>query len=369
MKKRQSSASVLAVVGAGAWGTAISVLQASNFERVKLFTREADAAEEITRFHTNSRYLDDARVPANVFATTCLEHALEGAETVVVAVPSHVTRDVASRVIEAMEPRARVVLATKGLERGTGLLSLEVWRLQTASALAPGRRAQADPLVLSGPNLALEISRGLPAVSSLGGTDPAAVRRAVADLEHPLLSLVGWHDPLGAQAAGALKNVYAVGCGMAVARGWGHNATAALVWRGLDETARFVRAVGGDPGVVATPAGVGDFIATCTSPLSRNHDLGRMVSGRSAGNEEVRGVREGAQTAAEAMRRGREVGVCMPLLEAVAGVLCGSHKPEAVLEAACRSREGAAPAPGAGEHARAMMTVLSRRPGVGVAGE
>ena len=328
---------ILAVAGAGAWGTTLASLEAANFERVFLFTPEADAVEEITRFHTNSRYLDEFRLPGNVFATASLERAVGQAGTVVIAVPSHAFRAVARSVLAACRPGARVVLATKGLEKGTGLLSLEVWR-EEASLAAAGRTKHDDALVLSGPNLALEICRGMPAVSSIAGVDGAAVRQAASSMGHDLLTLLPYNDPLGAQAAGALKNVYAVACGMGCALGWGDNAAAAIVWRGLEEMSRFARAVGGEARVVATPAGVGDFIATCMSPLSRNHDLGRIVCG-AGGSEDVRGVREGSQTASEASRRARALGLELPLLEAVSSVLAGVDKPGEVLRAACACPE------------------------------
>ena len=369
----ESSISVAAVVGAGAWGTALSMLQAHNFRRVHLFTQEADAAEEITRYHTNSAYLDDAHMPPNVFATTSLERALENAATLMIAVPSHASRQIARRALGIVNTKTRVVLATKGLEQGTGLLSIEVWRQEIASAAGSHKRRHRDPLVLSGPNLAREISRGMPAVSCVAGSDLLEVRRTIEALQHPRLALVPCGDPVGAQAAGALKNVYAVGCGMASALGWGDNAMAALVWRGLEETSRFAVALGGEATIVSTPAGVGDFLATCTSPLSRNHDLGRMVSGASVGSDEVRGVREGAQTASEALRRGRLLGVEMPLLEAVSGVLSGIHRPEAVLEAACGTPSRAPWLPDAqglvpATAARRTLLNLGVANGLGVAG-
>jgi glycerol-3-phosphate dehydrogenase (NAD(P)+) len=359
-QKDRNSGGTLAVIGAGAWGSALAGLQASNFSRVGVFTQEADSAEEVTRFHSNERYLDGVRLPANVLAWTSLERALEGATTAIVAVPSHASRPVARGVLALTGPRTRIVLATKGLEQGTGLLSIEVWREEIASA----RSRHRDPLVLSGPNLAREISLGMPAVSCLAGESAAQVGRAIQRLGHPLLTLVPFHDPVGVQAAGALKNVYAVGCGMARALEWGDNATAAMIWRGLDETERFVAALGGDPAVATTPAGVGDFVATCTSPLSRNHDLGRMISG-AAGGEEVHGVREGARTAAEALRRARALGIEMPLLEAVELVMSGVRKPETVLEAAC----GAPRRAHAFSHGATTRGLLTVRQSMGVATE
>jgi glycerol-3-phosphate dehydrogenase (NAD(P)+) len=364
--KQPGEPDTLAVLGGGAWGTTLAALQADNFRRVNLFTPEADAAEEMNRFHSNSRYLDDFVLPRNVFATTSIEVALDGASTMIVAVPSHAVREVARQAIDLALKGTRVVLATKGLEKGTGLLSIEVWREEQVSLACGARRKHPDPLVLSGPNLAREICSGLPAVSNVAGENAQAVRRAARALSHGLLTLVPYHDPLGAQAAGALKNVYAVGCGMASGLGWGDNVTAAIVWRGLEETAVFAQAIGGDPRVVSTPAGVGDFLATCTSPLSRNHDLGRTIVGADRGDEAVRGVREGAQTAGEALRRGRSLGLEMCLLDAIWSVLAGARKPAAVLEAACGTPRPAADRMGSGS-GLAPSPVLSPGFGHGIA--
>ncbi|HEY5532984.1 MAG TPA: NAD(P)H-dependent glycerol-3-phosphate dehydrogenase [Candidatus Anoxymicrobiaceae bacterium] len=330
--QNDSDSGTLAVIGAGCWGTTLASLQASNFARVNLFTPEVDVCEEIARFQTNSRYLDDFRLSRNVFATSSLERAVDDASVLIIAVPSHVTRGVARDLRGLFADRLSVVLATKGLEQNTGLLSLEVWRQENPPG---GRHGSRDAMVLSGPNLAREICGGMPTVSLLAGSDAGAVKKMAERLSHPLLSLMPYHDPLGAQVSGALKNVYAVGCGIATGLRWGDNATAVLIWRGLAETSSFAHAVGGDPSVVTTPAGIGDFIATCSSPLSRNHDLGRMIAGRAGENEEARGVREGAQTAQEALRRSRALGLELKLLEAVWSVMAGAENPRVILQAAC----------------------------------
>lgn len=356
----------LAVIGAGAWGTVLAAIQADNHARVMLFSPEHEAVEEINRFHTNSRYTGELRLEANVIASGSLERSLEGASRVLVAVPSHAAREAAAAVAAGAGKGVPTVLATKGLEQGTGMFSIEIWRRELA-ARSSGRRKSPDPLVLSGPNLALEIAAGKPAVSTLAGQDAAQVADAADALAHPLLSLVPYHDPLAAQVAGALKNVYAVACGMGSALGWGDNAMGAIVYRGLAETAAFATALGADPGVVCTPAGAGDFLATCMSPLSRNHDLGRAIAG-AAGAEDVRGVREGALTACEALRRGRALGVEMRLLEATWSVMSGASSAAAVLQAACGAPHRAA-VPQVPERAGAMAAGMRLARGLGVAAE
>lgn len=361
---RGNGREVLAVIGAGCWGTTLAALQADNFDRVNLYTPEVDCCEEIARYGTNERYLDDFRLPPNVVPTTVLERALDGASAALVAVPSHAARDVASAMKGLFADRLPVVLATKGLEMNTGLLSLEVWRQEMGPA---GRRGSRDAMVLSGPNLAREICSGMPAVSLLAGTDPAEVKRHAQRLSHPLLALRPYHDPLGAQTAGALKNVYAVGCGLARGLGWGENVMGTMIWRGLEETSGFAAAVGGDPAVVMTPAGIGDFVATCTSPLSRNHDLGLVLAGEAGTREDVRGVREGAQTAQEALRRSRGLGLELKLLEAVWSVMAGVEQPRAVLNAACSPAQ---PVPGVrARRSEQRPPALGFVPGVEVAPE
>ena len=329
----------LAVIGAGAWGTTLAAVQAANFHRVNLFTVETDTCEEITRFHRSERYTDGFQIPVNVIPTTSLARALEGASWSIVAVPSHAARDVAARLRGVIAPTTRVVLATKGLEKDTGLLSIEVFRREFGIA---GKRDPHEPLVLTGPNLSGDIRRGLPSVAVLAGVDTGAVRRGVDRLTHPLLSLTPYHDPLGAQAAGALKNAYAVGCGMAYGLEWGDNVAAAIIWRGMEETSRFAGAIGGDPAVAMTPAGIGDFVATCTSRLSRNHDMGRRMAGDISGGDGVRGVQEGAGTAREALYRARSLGLKLQLLEATWSVMAGVRPPEAILRASCCTMPGGA---------------------------
>lgn len=318
----------IAVIGAGAWGTTLACLQSSNFHRVNLYMRDPGKCEEIVRFRRNHAYSGDKALPHNILPTTSIRRAVEDSSLVVVAVPSRALRETVSAICRARRSDVPLVLATKGMEAGTGLLGLEIFR---EVAARPGRRSGRDPLVLGGPNLAREIQAGLPAVSVLAGSNDRELSRVMGSLSHTLLSLVAYGDPLAVQISGALKNVYAVGCGIASGMGWGENVVSALIWRGLSETALFARALGSDPGVVDTPAGVADFLATCQSTLSRNRGLGLILAGASPKN--VVGVREGAGTAQEAVRRSRSLGLRLPTLEAVGSVMAGSAGPGSVLDA------------------------------------
>jgi glycerol-3-phosphate dehydrogenase (NAD(P)+) len=317
----------LAVIGDGAWGTTLAWLQSPAFHRVSLVVLEGTTAEEIVKYHVNSRAFDWLRLPPNIVPETSVGEAVKRAALVIVAVPSSALRPVAREVCEA-GCRQTVVIATKGMERGAGLLALEVWREES-------RRSCPDPLLLSGPNLASEIAGGMPAVSVLAGVSSRRVNGAIEMLQGPALILQPWHDPLGAQCMGALKNAYAIACGMASGLGWGANVTAAIVWRGLEEARRFALALGADPNVSNTPAGVGDFMATCISPLSRNYDAGMGIA-RAGG--EAPGVREGEGAAIEASRRARALGLELPLLESIKDVLVNSAPPKCVMEAATSDR-------------------------------
>ncbi|MFH1151058.1 MAG: NAD(P)H-dependent glycerol-3-phosphate dehydrogenase [Actinomycetota bacterium] len=364
-RKDTEARGALAVIGAGAWGSTLAALEAGNFTRVNLFTPESDVVEEVLRFGSNERYLGEYRLPRNVLPFGVMGRAVDGAEMVLVAVPSSAIRQVAGTIKPMLTEHVPVVLATKGLETGSGLLSIEVWRQEL---LTSHRRGTRDAMVLSGPNLASELREGRPALSLLAGTDPQATAAAARRLGGPSLALVPHGDPLGAQAAGALKNVYAVGCGIARGLGWGDNALGALIWRGLAETSSFAAAIGGEPDVALTPAGVGDFVATCCSPLSRNHDLGRTIAGMAPG-EDVRGVREGAQTAREAARRARSLSLDLPLLEAVWSVMEGAERPAAILDAAMGLDAGEAARDARPYERAAGLASLRAAPGFGLAPE
>ncbi|MBN2168996.1 MAG: NAD(P)H-dependent glycerol-3-phosphate dehydrogenase [Actinobacteria bacterium] len=320
----------LAVIGGGSWGTTLAALLAGNFDRVNLCEKDEDVCRDIVENRENSKYLDDFKIPDNILPTSSAEIALEGASIILVATPSYASREVASSISGIVADNQPVVIATKGLEGNTGLLNVEVWREELEAA---GHKNLIDPLVLSGPTLAREICSGLPSVCVLAGRDMDIVGNVKTRFTNPLLSIMEWGDPLGVQAAAALKNVYAVACGLASGMYWGDNVVGAIIWRGMEESARFISALGGDPAVVSTPAGIGDLVATCISPKSRNHHLGRMIAGKDLDDESVRGVTEGAHTAQEATRRCRSLGIKLELLDSIWLLLSGKSQPRDVLNA------------------------------------
>ncbi len=294
----------LAVVGAGAWGTALAIQAARAGRSVVLWAR--DPARLATR--ENPR-LPGFHLPDAVQVTG----DLPAAALVLVAVPLQHMREVAGR----LPPGGPLVVCAKGVESGSRYLPLEV-----LAEAQPGRPAA----VLSGPNFAHEIAAGLPA-ATVAAASAAAVREAVAAaLGTPSFRIYGNDDPVGAQVGGAAKNVVAIAAGAVIGAGLGENARAALVTRGLAELARLAVALGGRADTVAGLSGLGDLMLTCAGTSSRNFSLG-FALGRGERLEHVLGrrnaVTEGVATAPALVARAGQVGAELPVCAAVAGVVTG----------------------------------------------
>lgn len=287
-----SPMSRVAVLGGGAWGTALAVHAWRQGHRVALWARTAP------RFN-------GLELPPLTLSVTP-QAALDGADFVIVAVPAQHLRGV----MEPL-PNLPVLLACKGVEAGTGLLPTEVI----------GHGA-----VLSGPNFAAEVAAGLPAAAVVASTDAALRDAVIAALGGPVLRLYSSADVLGVQAGGAVKNVLAIAAGAAMGAGLGENARAALITRGLAELSRLVLALGGRAETAAGLSGMGDLMLTASSPTSRNTALGERL-GRGETLAEAlaasRGVAEGVATAPALLARAGRLGVEMPICEAVAAMLDG----------------------------------------------
>ena len=295
--------SEIAVVGAGAWGTALAVQAARAGCRVCLWARRPE------RFVGGvSPHLPGVVLPA----TVRVEAALPSAALILLAVPLQHLR----RVAEALPPGGPLVCCAKGVETGTGRLALEI-----LAEAAPARPAA----VLSGPNFAHEVAAGLPAATVVAG--PRMVREATAaSLATPAFRIYGNDDVVGVQVGGAAKNVVAIAAGAAIGAGLGENARAAIVTRGLAELARLATARGGRAGTVAGLSGLGDLMLTCASAASRNFSLG-LALGRGATLVEVlasrEAVTEGVATAPALLARAAAEGVDLPVCAAVTGVVEG----------------------------------------------
>jgi glycerol-3-phosphate dehydrogenase (NAD(P)+) len=306
----------VAVIGAGAWGTALSLALAERGP-VRLFTWEEEHARALRDTRENRSFLPGFTLPPNVEPTAELATALSGAELVVVALPSQAFRSVLARAAGLLPP-VPLVIASKGIEPGTWMLLTEV----TRDVL--GAEAAARALVLSGPSFALEVARRLPTNLVVAAPHHELSVAVQGRLSTERLRIYSSDDPVGVQVGGALKNVIAIAAGACDGLGFGHNTRAALVTRGLAEMARLASAKGGNVLTLSGLAGLGDLVLTCTGELSRNRTVG-VELGRGGRLEDVlRGlghVAEGVPTAEAAHRLALQLGVELPISSEVYRVL------------------------------------------------
>ncbi|AKK08616.1 NAD(P)H-dependent glycerol-3-phosphate dehydrogenase [Corynebacterium testudinoris] len=257
----------VAVMGAGSWGTTLAKVFADAGNTVTLWARRPELAEQIQTTHTNPDYLGDIVLPAAITATSDAAAALENATIVVFAVPSQTMRDNLTDWAPLIPADATLVSISKGVETGTYLRMSEV--ICQITGADPTRVA-----VLSGPNLAREIAEEQPAATVIACVDDNRAKLVQAAVATPYLRPYTNTDVVGVELGGACKNVIALACGMAAGRGLGENTLASLITRGLAEVTRLGAAMGADPSTFAGLAGMGDLVATCTSPLSRNRTFG-----------------------------------------------------------------------------------------------
>jgi glycerol-3-phosphate dehydrogenase (NAD(P)+) len=325
----------LAVLGAGAWGTAISVALAPRHD-VRLWARDAGHASSIDRERRNARYLPDISLPPAVRATAELGTAIQGAGLLIVATPVSGLRDVAQRI--AGSSTAPLVWLCKGFEQGTGLLPHQIVRA--------GLGERYPCAVLSGPSFALEVARGLPCALTLASEDAGLARTLAAQLHGARMRIYHSSDVVGVEIGGAVKNVLALAVGISDGLGLGQNARAALITRGLAEITRLGLALGAMPETLMGLSGAGDLILTATGDLSRNRRVGlELARGRSLA-EIIAGlghVAEGVRSAAEVAKLALQHGVAMPVSDAVNAVLAGRlTAPQAVESLLARAAKGEA---------------------------
>src|SRR5438067_3024838 len=311
-----------AVLGAGAWGTAISCVLAARLE-VTLWARDAAQAASVGATRRNERYLPGFELPSTVQVTADLAEATRGAELLLAATPVAGLRSL----LGALATPAPLVWRCKGFEEGTGELPHQIAR----AALGGKARFGA----LSGPSFAEEVARGLPCALTLASSDAVFAREAAALLHGGRMRVYYSTDLIGVEIGGAVKNVLAIAAGISDGLGLGLNARAALITRGLAEIARLGIALGGQPETFMGLAGAGDLILTATGDLSRNRRVGlELARGRAL--KDVVGalghVAEGVYSAKEAARIASEHGVEMPVTEAVSAVLEGKLTPAAAVE-------------------------------------
>jgi glycerol-3-phosphate dehydrogenase (NAD(P)+) len=300
----------VAVIGGGSWGTTVAHLCAKNAPTT-LWARRADVVAEVRDEHRNSQYLAGFDLTPSLHATTSLEEAVAAADVLVMGVPSHGMRETAKELTGFLRPWVPVVSLSKGLEQGTRLRMTQV-----LEAELPGHPCG----VLTGPNLAKEILAGDAAVSVIAMEDTV-----IAETLQDVFAGDGFRvytnpDVIGCEVAGALKNVMAIASGMADGLGTGDNTRAAVITRGLAELTRLGCAMGGHQMTFAGLAGMGDLIATCISPQSRNRYVGEQLGrGRTIDEviEEMHMVAEGVKTSKVVMELAHEYGVSMPIAREV----------------------------------------------------
>ncbi len=313
----------IAVIGAGSWGTGFATL-VGEANDVALWARRPELAGRLEKTRENEEYLPGHMLGPSVMVTADMAHALRGAELVAIAVPSHGVRAVVELTRGLIEATVPVLSLSKGLEVGTLARMTEVIG-EVLQGHEPSRIG-----VLTGPNLVQELVAGQPAASVIAMTDSVCAGELQLALMGDVLRLYTNSDVIGSEVAGVVKNVIAIGAGIADGMGYGDNTKAALVTRGLAEMTRLGVAVGGDPSTFLGLAGVGDLLATCSSVTSRNRRVGvELGKGRRIADivTESRMVAEGVRSAEALLAFARRAGVEVPIAEEVGAVLRGERRP------------------------------------------
>ncbi len=307
----------IAMIGAGSWGTAVAGIAAQNVETV-LWARRPQLADAINTRHENIDYLPGFALPKALTATSSLAAACSGADAIVVGVPSHGFRAVLEEAAPHIGPSVPILSLSKGVEQSTLMRMTEV----IASVLAAHPTDRIG--VLSGPNLAKEIVQGQPAATVIAMRDGKAAELLQDAFMTPTFRVYTNPDVVGCEVAGALKNVVAIAVGIAHGLEYGDNAKAALMTRGLAELARLGVALGGDPLTFSGLAGMGDLIATCSSPQSRNRTVGvQLGQGRTLAAivDDMKMVAEGVKSTEAVLSIAKRLGMDLPVAEFVGQVL------------------------------------------------
>ncbi len=321
--------SKIAVFGAGSWGTAFSLVLADAGNDVTLWGRRQEICDNINSRRENTDYLPGIEIPPSVTATHDHEQALHEADFMVLAVPSQTLRANLTEWASYVDSKTVFISLMKGVELGTVKRMSEV--IGEVTGAGPERIA-----VVSGPNLAKEIARREPAASVVACADESVAQRIQAACHTRAFRPYTSHDVVGCEMGGAYKNVVGLCVGIAVGLGFGDNTTASLITRGLAETARLAQALGAEPLTLMGLAGLGDLVATCSSPLSRNRTFGEKL-GQGMTAEQIyastRQVAEGAKSCASIRDLAHRNGIDAPIAEQVDEVIQGNITAMDVLDA------------------------------------
>ena len=306
-----------AVLGTGAWGTTFAAVRADAGCPVTLWGIADDVCQEINEAHRNTAYLPGVELPTGVRATTDAAEALSGADVVAIAIPAQVARTAIAPLAALLEPHAVAASLIKGVELTSHRRMSEV--IGEALRLPEERVA-----VVSGPNLAREIAQHQPTATVVASRSPETADLVAHACANAYFRPYTNTDVVGVELCGAVKNVIAVAVGIAQGTGYGTNTTATVITRGLVEMTRLGLALGADAATFAGLAGMGDLVATCVSPLSRNHTLGVHMGQGKTLDEAIAatgGTAEGVKTSASVLELAQGVGVDMPITDAVVQVL------------------------------------------------
>lgn len=329
----------VAVIGAGSWGTTVASVASHNCPTL-LWSRNPEIAEEINTQRTNTRYLGTSPVGRDLRATASMAEAVRAADVVVMGVPSHGFRAMLELVREHIRPWVPVISLAKGLEQGSLLRMTEV-----IADVLPGHPAG----VLSGPNLAREIMNGFAAASVVAMEDETIVRELQQVFKSTLFRVYTNQDVVGCEVGGALKNVIAIAAGMGDGLGVGDNTKAAVIARGLAELTRLGVAMGGQLHTFAGLAGMGDLVATCTSPQSRNRSVGEQLGkGRTIQQiiDDMHMVAEGVKTSRVVMELADKYKIEMPICREVYRVVHEGSTPTQAYRGLLRVSPGSEQDPG-----------------------
>jgi len=307
---------MIGVISAGAWGTALAIAANRAGSEVTLYSANPNVLESITEKRTNDVYLPDIFIDPDIMVTDSMAKACMS-DIIILSVPSQHVRSICISISDQLDPNVPVVIATKGIERGSLALMSEV----VASVLPKNPLA-----VLSGPNFAIEVARGLPTATTIACADSQLANRIIYAIGGKYFRPYHTEDIIGTQIGGSVKNVIAIGCGIAIGRGFGENAKAALITRGITEMARLCLAKGGKQETLMGFSGFGDLVLSCGSEMSRNMSLGielgrQKQSVKTIIDNNQRKLAEGVATSDSVNDLAGRIGINMPICKAVHGII------------------------------------------------
>lgn len=316
------------VYGAGSFGTAVATVLATNFDTVMIWGRDAALINAINTTHENSNYLAGLKLPPNIVGTTSIEEAATGAELVVTATPSHATRELLGKALPFLPKQVPIVCVAKGIENETLMTMTELHEQCLPEEMHP------QIAVLSGPSFAKEMVLGMPTIVTIAARWEKTAQRCQKMFHSPTFRTYTSTDVVGVQVGGALKNVIAIAAGIADGLGFGNNARAGIITRGLAEITRVAVRMGGNPLTLSGLAGMGDLVLTCTGELSRNRRVG-IALGKGQKLEQVlaemKQVAEGVKTARAAKDLAVKTGVELPICEQVYQIMYEGKSPKAAV--------------------------------------